>query len=127
LFFISGTVFIFFKMLYMSYVHWPVLDLSLNLDLERAIYFLDQLDFLMMVTVVLSGPIVLGMFISEFSFALVNRFTPALNVFILSMPIKSAVSLALMVMYINLFFYYLGENTKTMEMIFLEMHEVFFG
>jgi len=67
------------------------------------------------------------MFISEFSFALVNRFTPALNVFILSMPIKSAVSLALMVMYINLFFYYLGENTKTMEMIFLEMHEVFFG
>lgn len=127
LFFVTGTVFVFLKMMYMSYVHWPVLDLSLNLDLERASYFLNQLDFLMMVTVVLAGPIVLGMFISEFSFALVNRFTPSLNVFILSMPVKSAVSLVLMVLYIKLFYHYLGENSKSMEEIFLELNEVFFG
>ena len=127
LFFVSGTIFIFFKMMYMSYVHWPVLDLSLDLSLEKTKYFLDQLDFLMMVTVVLAGPIVLGMFISEFSFALVNRFTPSLNVFILSMPVKSAVSLVLLVMYINSFYHYLGENTQTMDEVFLELHEVFFG
>ena len=127
LFFVSGTIFIFLKMMYMSYVHWPVLDLSLNLSLDKAIYFLDQLDFLMMVTVVLAGPIVLGMFISEFSFALVNRFTPSLNVFILSMPVKSAVSLVLLVMYINSFYHYLGENTQTMDEIFLGLQEVFFG
>lgn len=127
LFFVSGTIFIFLKMLYMSYVHWPVLDLSLDMSLAKTDYFLNQLDFLMMVTVVLSGPIVLGMFISEFSFALVNRFTPSLNVFILSMPVKSGVSLILMVLYINSFFHYLGENTKTMQEIFLELQVVFFG
>lgn len=127
LFFVSGTIFIFFEMLYMSYVHWPILDMNLNLDLDRAIFFLDKLDFLMMVTVVLAGPIVLGMFISEFSFALVNRFTPSLNVFILSMPVKSAVSLILLVMYIQLFYHYLDKNTQSMEEIFLELNGVLFG
>ena len=127
IFFASGAILALLGMLYNSYVEWPVLDLSLSLDLNKAFFFLDQLDFLMMITVVLGAPIILGMFISEFCFALINRFTPSLNVFILSMPVKSAVSLILMVFYINGFFHYLQENTDSMQEIFMRIGELFFG
>lgn len=127
LFFASGTILMFLKMLYMSYLHWPILDLSINLSLNRARYFLEQLDFLMMITVVLASPIMVGMFISELSFALVNRFTPALNVFILSMPIKSAVAVVLLIVYMKNFDGYLGEHMQTMDEIFQQLQGVLFG
>jgi len=127
IFFASGAILALLGMLYQSYVEWPIIDLSMSLDLNKAFFFLEQLDFLMMITMILAGPIVLGMFISEFSFALINRFTPSLNVFILSMPVKSAVSLILMVFYIDGFFYYLQENTDSIEEIFKTIGEVLYN
>jgi type III secretion protein T len=47
----------------------------------------------------------------------VNRFAPSLNVFFLSMPIKSALSLLVLVLYTATFVMFLGEDFIGMEQL----------
>ncbi|ELT99974.1 hypothetical protein CAPTEDRAFT_97840 [Capitella teleta] len=49
----------------------------------------------------LSAPVIIAMFITEFGIALISRAAPQLNVFILAMPIKSAVAAAILVVYVG--------------------------
>jgi len=79
--------------LYKSYTIWPITeyfpDFAL-LDYE-AVYYYVKIMFETLV--LLAAPILLMMFLAEFGLALVNRFSPPLNVFILAMPLKSLVSI----------------------------------
>ncbi len=50
----------------------------------------------------LAAPLLIAMFLAEFGLALISRFAPSLNVFVLAMPIKSAVASLLLVIYIKL-------------------------
>ena len=47
----------------------------------------------------IAAPLVLVMFIVEFALAMVSRFAPQIQVFILAMPIKSAVAIFMMVFF----------------------------
>ena len=51
-----------------------------------------------------SNPVkgLIAMFLAEFGLALVSRFAPSLNVFILAMPIKSLVASLLLVLYLGI-------------------------
>lgn len=101
-FILSGAFLIMLSVIYQSYVYWPV---GKMLPVELAgldIYLLGQLDFIMRSIVLFSAPIVIAMFLAEFTLALISRFAPQLNVFFLAMPIKSAVGIFLMVIYIKL-------------------------
>jgi len=51
---------------------------------------------------VLAGPAVIAMFLSEFGLALVGRFAPNLQVFFMAMPIKSAVGILVLVLSMGL-------------------------
>jgi type III secretion protein T len=66
---------------------------------------------------ILAAPMVICMFLVDFSLGLVNRFAPSLNVFFLSMPIKSALSLLVLVLYTATFVIFLGEDFMGMEQL----------
>ncbi len=101
-FIISGAFLLMMTVIYQSYVYWPVGDM-LPTDLAGTdLYVFAQLDFLTRAIVLFSAPIVLAMFLAEFTLALISRFSPQLNVFFLAMPIKSAVGIFILIIYIKL-------------------------
>jgi type III secretion protein T len=65
------------------------------------LFMIEQFARLLILTVVFSAPIVLVCLFSDFALGVVNRFSPQLNVFFLSMPIKSALSLAMILLYLG--------------------------
>jgi len=124
MFFSSGAFLLFIIGLYNSYLVWPLLDYFPTLDLNLINFFIDQITYLLFLTVMLASPIIVAMFMSEFCFALVNRFTPQLNVFILSMSVKSAVGIFLMIFYVQFLFGYLGNELKAVGSAFERTMEV---
>ncbi len=67
---------------------------------DAATNILFAVDDLMRKTVVISAPVIIVMFLATLGLGLVNRTAPQLNVFFLSMPVKSALGIALLVIYL---------------------------
>ena len=61
---------------------------------------LGSLDGMLRATVVIAAPVIIIMFLATLGLGLVNRTAPQLNVFFLSMPIKSALGIAMLVIYL---------------------------
>jgi type III secretion protein T len=55
----------------------------------------------MALALLLASPMLIALFVTELGLGLVNRFAPQLNVFFLSMPIKSAVGLLVLISYMQ--------------------------
>ena len=47
----------------------------------------------------LAAPVVIAMFLAEFSLAVISRFAPQIQVFVLAMPIKSIIAMFILVFY----------------------------
>ncbi len=109
----SGGLLGLLGLIYSSYVVWPILDPLPHLSLGKSLFFTSQLDFMMMLIVVLAAPVIITMFLSEFCFALVNRFAQQLNVFILAMPVKSAIALSILIVYLPSLFYFLDRYRQS--------------
>jgi type III secretion protein T len=56
-------------------------------------------DNAMRLAVVIAGPIMAIMFLAEFSLAMISRFAPQIQVFVLAMPIKSALAIMVLIFY----------------------------
>lgn len=97
--FVSGAVLPLFGLLYQSYAIWPT-DRAIPLisDVFPAAV-LQLFDTAMRLTFVLAAPIVAIMFMAEFALAIVSRFAPQVQVFILAMPIKSALAIFILIFY----------------------------
>lgn len=65
------------------------------------LYMMDQFMRLMVMALLFAAPILLVCLFTDISLGIVNRFAPQLNVFFLSMPIKSALGLAMIVLYMG--------------------------
>ena len=100
LFFVSGAVLVMLGALYKSYAIWPVFTDFLDFAPDTPVTILGSLDGMLTKTVVISAPVVIIMFLATLGLGLVNRTAPQLNVFFLSMPIKSALGIALLVIYL---------------------------
>ncbi|WP_444927865.1 type III secretion system export apparatus subunit SctT [Microbulbifer sp. TRSA002] len=101
-FIMSGAFLLMMGVIYQSYVYWPIGKMFPEDLTGTDVYIFSQLDFLTKSIVVFSAPIVISMFLAEFTLALINRFSPQLNVFFMAMPIKSAVGIFVLVIYIHL-------------------------
>jgi type III secretion protein T len=99
LFMIGGGFLLFLEGLYQSYQVWPLLSFFPRLEQHGTTFFLNQLDTLMYLTVFLAGPLILIMFLVELGLALISRFAPELNVFFVALPIKSGISIFLLIFY----------------------------
>jgi len=103
-FFVGGAVFLFLGALYKSYAVWPVFAPgslpSVAFVSDAPVQILGALDGMLRDTVVIAAPVIIVMFLATIGLGLVNRTAPQLNVFFLSMPIKSALGIALLVVYL---------------------------
>ncbi len=99
-FFVSGAVFIVLGALYKSYEFWPVFEAGLEFAPNASEKILGALDDMLRVTVVISAPVIIIMFLANLGLGLVNRTAPQLNVFFLSMPVKSALGVAMLIIYL---------------------------
>ncbi len=100
LFFVGGAIFLFLGALYSSFLIWPVFSQSIALAPDTPVLMLGALDEMLRVTAVISAPAIIVMFLATIGLGLVNRTAPQLNVFFLSMPVKSTLGIAMLVVYL---------------------------
>ena len=100
LFFVSGAIFIFLGAIYTSYEYFPIFSDSFHLTKSAPTLILSTLDNLMQAAAVIAAPAVILMFLCTIGLGFVNRTAPQLNVFFLSMPIKSALGIAILIVYL---------------------------
>ncbi len=100
LFFVGGVIFIFIGALYKSYLLWPVFGGNFTFVADAPVQMLHVLGTMLRTTVVISSPVIIIMFLATLGLGLVNRTAPQLNVFFLSMPVKSALGIAMLVIYL---------------------------
>lgn len=101
-FFASGSFLTFLGLVYGTYEVWPVtkfLPEAFFLNPESAFFFGGLVAKLAVNTVLLAAPVVLACLLTDISLGLVNRFASQLNVYVLAMPIKSALSSFLLIFY----------------------------
>ena len=100
IFFTSGAVFLLLGALYKSYAIWPVFGAFVSFAPDAPVQVLGALDGMLKTTVVISAPVIIVMFLATVGLGFVNRTAPQLNVFFLSMPIKSALGVAMLIVYL---------------------------
>ena len=103
-FFVSGAVFLVLGALYKSYSIWPAFPADAASFIAFApnapVQILGALDGMLKTTVVISAPVIIVMFLATIGLGFVNRTAPQLNVFFLSMPVKSALGIAMLIVYL---------------------------
>lgn len=100
LFFVGGAVFVLLASLYMSYGIWPVFGSWVTMTHQTPVVILGTADEMIRTTLIISAPVVIVMFLATIGLGFVNRTAPQLNVFFLSMPVKSALGIAFLVIYL---------------------------
>lgn len=100
LFYATGAFGAFLGLLYASYEIWPVPSLTpLAWTIDLPLLFAERVAWLMSHMMLLAGPIVVACLLADLSLGLVNRFASQLNVYVLAMPVKSAVASLLLLLY----------------------------
>ena len=99
----SGAVLVFLGALYASFSIWPVFPEGAvfpSFSSDAPVRILGYVDGMLRTTVVISAPVIIVMFLATLGLGLVNRTAPQLNVFFLSMPVKSALGIAMLAIYL---------------------------
>lgn len=110
IFYASGSMLFFLGIIYQSYLLMPIFEFLPPLDKQLPVFALAFADHLMRLIFMLAAPMIIGMFLVDFCLGLVNRFAPSLNVFFLSMPVKSALGIFILILYLSFFFRLLQEE-----------------
>ena len=100
LFFVSGAFMGLIQALYASFIYWPIGTFFPIIGDGWVDFFYSQIEVVLDLLAVMSAPVIVAMFFSEFGLALVSRFAPQLNVFSLAMPVKSGVASFMLIVYI---------------------------
>jgi type III secretion protein T len=103
-FFVGGSFVGFLSVFFQSYVFWSPFSWLPDLSSSTAaVFFLGLIDWLMLQTFLLAGPVVTASLLTDVSLGLINRFASQLNVYILAMPIKSALTMFILIFYYVMF------------------------
>ncbi len=100
IFFVGGIIFIFLGALYKSYLIWPVFGEGLAFAEDTPVQMLGTLSAMLRTTIIIASPVIIIMFLATLGLGFVNRTAPQLNVFFLSMPVKSALGIAMLRLYL---------------------------
>ena len=121
-FFISGGFLLMLGLLYDSFRLWGVFEFSPTLRPETMPLLLDQLTRLVRMALLLGAPAIVAMFLAELGLALVSRFVPQLQVFFLAMPIKSALAILVLILYLGTLFDYAMDYVTDLRTIVPMLH-----
>lgn len=124
LFFTSGAFASFICMLMETYAIWPVFAPLPNLTgAGMRNLLLLQADMVLRLAVMLAAPIMALCFLTDFGLGLVNRFAQQLNVFVLAMPLKSAVALFVLTIYATTALGVFQDGIRDMDLVFTSLRE----
>lgn len=96
---ISGSFLMLLRVFYDSLHVWPPHQFWPALTATHETFWLSQLDGMMEATLLFAAPVVFAMLLVELGLALISHFAPQLDVFMLAMPLKSAVALVVLALY----------------------------
>jgi len=113
-FFAAGGFSLFLDVVYQSYQMWPVLGWTPSFDSAMPAAALGILDSLVRMALLLAAPVMIAMFLAEIGLGFVSRFAPQLNVFVLAMPIKSALAMLMLAVYAATLFDYALDRIRAM-------------
>lgn len=106
----AGVILPLLGLIYQSYAIWPATmawpRIAPNFP-DLVLAFVDQA---MRFVVILAGPIVAAMFLAEFALAMVSRFAPQVQVFVLAMPIKSGLAIFMLIFYFSVLLPYASDQ-----------------
>lgn len=109
-FYSVGGILAVLGILYKSYVLWPITRMVPIVSEQFPILVLEVLDLGMRTMFIIAAPVIALMFLSELALAIVSRFAPQIQVFILAMPIKSAIAILVLIFYIKILFPYAADQ-----------------
>lgn len=112
--FVTGAMLPVFGLLYKSYLLWPVTSFIPVMSPDFPRFMLTALDHAMRFIVAAAGPVIAVMFLAEFALAMVSRFAPQIQVFVLAMPIKSLIAIMMLVFYLSAMIKYAELNVFMM-------------
>jgi len=112
-FFAIGGFLLVVDLLYSSFQVWPVTRGLPIVSEAVPSFFLGVMDSGMRLMFVLAAPIIALMFLAEFGLAIVSRFAPQIQVFILAMPIKSAIAILILIFYFSTMFDVAGRESAS--------------
>ncbi len=102
LFYSTGAIVSYLTFILSSYTVWPVYEVLPGITAAKVAEYAGYgLNTLMATAMVICSPFVIVALMTDISLGLINRFAPQLNVFILSMPIKSGLCATLIVLFIQ--------------------------
>ena len=104
LFFSLGYLTVWLGVVYQSYVLWPITAVFPIFPRDAPLQLYLLFSELLQIAWRLAAPAIITMFLAEFGLGLMNRFVPQMNVFILSMPIKSALAILVLILSLTLNF-----------------------
>lgn len=110
LLFTTGGFLIIIQLLLSTYLTWPIASFYPSMEIKDAGVFLEQFSLIFYMGALIAGPIVATMFIVEIGAALIARYVPQLNIFLLMMPIKSGIALLLLIYYMTYLSRYMRES-----------------
>ena len=123
---VSGGLLIYFGFIFDTFVFWPPFSfLPSFTNPEMLTLFLTRLVITVELTLVLAAPVVIATFLTDWSLGLLNRFAQQMNVYVLAMSIKSAVALAVLVVYGGIMFTVLLKAVYTTPVFVNEVVTIF--
>jgi type III secretion protein T len=78
----------------------------------------------MRIVVIIAAPIVGIMFLAEFALAMVSRFAPQVQVFILAMPIKSVLAILILVFFFSRLLPYASDQLGLFDPFMQRFYEI---
>lgn len=99
--FTTGGFLLVLGVLYRSYALWPATRALPIIAESFPAMFLGLLDSAMRLAFVSAAPILAIMFLAEFALAIISRFAPQIQVFVLAMPIKSMIAILVLIFYFS--------------------------
>lgn len=117
LLFISGGFLALLEIIYSSYTYMPV-DAFFNLEFFDADVLIVESQRIFKMAFIFAAPMVIVMFCIDFTLGIANKFVPELNVFFISLPIKSLLAMLILGLYIPTLFGSFGDAfTVTLDTI----------
>ncbi|HRJ54052.1 MAG TPA: type III secretion system export apparatus subunit SctT [Candidatus Thiothrix moscowensis] len=100
LLFASGAFLLLLESLFLSYQTWPIPNFFPVINQEVVSFFLQQLDALLYIAVLIAGPLIGITLLIDIGAGLIGRFLPQMNIFMQAMPVKSGVTFFVLALYV---------------------------
>jgi type III secretion protein T len=122
--FTTGAFLPILGLIYQSFAIWPATRGVPIISDVFPVLALGLLDHAMRIAVILAAPIVAVMFMAEFSLAMVSRFAPQIQVFVLAMPIKSILAIMMLIFYFSTLMPYGNRQLTAAQGYVLHLYEI---